>query len=140
MIRKILLPIDDSEHSQRAISYATDLAKLANATVVVMHAFQVPIFRKRGAALSEDFKISLEEDAREFVAEVTAQLQNDGLSASALVVEGSAAEAILKAAETDTPDLIVLGSRGGGGLPGLNLGSVAERVVRRAELPVLVVK
>jgi nucleotide-binding universal stress UspA family protein len=57
-----------------------------------------------------------------------------------LVIEGSPSEAILLAAETDQPDLIVIGSRSGGGLPGLNLGSVAERVVRRAAAPVLVVK
>ena len=42
-----------------------------------------------------------------------------------LVVEGSPSEAILQAAEADQPDLIVMGSRGGGGLPGLNLGSGA---------------
>src|SRR5262245_32866620 len=123
MIHKILLPIDDSEHSSRTIQYAANLAKLTNASVTVMHAFQTPIFRKRGAGLSEDFKISLEEEAKELVAEVTAQIQSEGLTASALVVEGSPAEAILQAAETDAPDLIVMGSRGGGGLPGLNLGS-----------------
>lgn len=140
MIQKILLPIDDSEHSEKTIRYASDLAKLTQAAIVVMHAFQVPLFRKRGSAFVEDFKISLEEEAKELVAEVTAQLQNEGLSASALVVEGSPSEAILQAIETDQPDLIVMGSRGGGGLPGLNLGSVAERVVRRAAVPVLVVK
>jgi nucleotide-binding universal stress UspA family protein len=140
MIQKILLPIDDSEHSQKTIQYASDLAKLSQAAIVVMHAFQIPIFRKRGTAAVEDFKISLEEEARELVAEVAAELQNQGLNASALVVEGSAAEAILQAVETDQPDLIVMGSRGGGGLPGLNLGSVAERVVRRSPAPVLVVK
>jgi len=140
VIQKILLPIDDSEHSEKTIRYALDLAKLTQAAVVVMHAFQVPIFRKRGTAMVEDFRISLEEEAKELVAEVTAQLQNEGLTASALVVEGSPSEAILQAAEADQPDLIVMGSRGGGGLPGLNLGSVAERVVRRASVPVLVVK
>lgn len=140
MIQKILLPIDDSEHSEKTIRYALDLAKLTHAAVVVMHAFQVPIFRKRGTAMVEDFRISLEEEAKELVAEVTAQLQNEGLTASALVVEGSPSEAILQAAEADQSDLIVMGSRGGGGLPGLNLGSVAERVVRRASVPVLVVK
>lgn len=140
MIQKILLPIDDSEHSEKAILYATDLAKLTHATIIVMHAFHIPVFRKRGTAAVEDFKISLGEEAKELVAEVAAQLQNEGVTASGLVVEGSASEAILQAAETDQPDLIVIGSRGGGGLPGLNLGSVAERVVRRAAVPVLVVK
>lgn len=140
MFQKILLPIDGSEHSDKTVQYAVNLAKLTNAAVVVMHAFHIPIFRKRGAGVVEDFKISLEEEAKELVAEVTAHLQNEGLTASAVVVEGSAAEAILQAVETDQPDLIVMGSRGGGGLPGLNLGSVADRVVRRSSVPVLVVK
>ncbi|MFN8457173.1 MAG: universal stress protein [Anaerolineae bacterium] len=140
MFQKILLPIDGSEHSEKTVQYAVNLAKLTHASVVVMHAFQIPIFRKRGAGMVEDFKASLEEEAKELVAEVTAQVQNEGLIASALVVEGSAAEAILQAVETDQPDVIVMGSRGGGGLPGLNLGSVADRVVRRSPTPVLVVK
>ena len=55
-------------------------------------------------------------------------------------VEGPPAEAILRAAEADKPDLIVMGSRGSGGLPGALIGSVAEQVVRHATTPVLVVK
>ncbi|MEK7784627.1 MAG: universal stress protein, partial [Chloroflexota bacterium] len=54
--------------------------------------------------------------------------------------EGPAAEAILRAAEDEKPDLIVMGSRGSGGFPGLPLGAVAERVVRMSPGPVLVVK
>ena len=140
MIQKILLPIDNSDHAQKAVRYAVDLAKLTQATVVVMHAYHLPIFRRRGTAVAEDFKVSLEEESKELVAEVAAQLQGEGIAVSALVVEGSPSEAILTAAETDQPDLIIIGSRGTGGLPGLNLGSVVDRVVRRALTPVLVVK
>ena len=62
------------------------------------------------------------------------------MQVSAVVVEGPAAEAILRAAEESKPDLIVMGSRGAGGFANMLLGGVAEHVIRYSTTPVLVVK
>ncbi|MEW5985855.1 MAG: universal stress protein [Chloroflexota bacterium] len=141
MFQKILFPTDGSEHSEKARPFAVDLAKLTGATIVVMHAFQSPLtLRKRGAIMLEELKTTIEEDAKEFVSEEVTAVQTAGVSATALLVEGSAAEGILRAIEEEQPDLVVMGSRGGGGLPGLRLGSVAEQIVRHSAVPVLVVK
>ncbi len=141
MINKILLPTDGSEYAGRTGQYAINVARLSGATVVAMYAYNPPIaLRKGGTAFMEEFKTSLEEEAKEIIAEVAGRLQAEGLPATSLAVEGPAAEAILRVAEDEKPDLIVMGSRGSGGFPGLPLGGVAERVVRMSLVPVLVVK
>lgn len=140
-ISKILVPTDGSEAADRLYAYAMDLARLTGAAIVVMHAYNPPAaLRKRGALALDELKSSLEEEARELVGEAAQMIQAAGLTVSALVVEGAPAEAILRAIEAEQPDLVVVGSRGLGGWPGAYLGSVAERVVRHAPVPVLVVK
>ncbi|MBK7448596.1 MAG: universal stress protein [Anaerolineales bacterium] len=62
------------------------------------------------------------------------------MTVTASVVEGPAAEAILRAADELSPDVIVMGSRGEGGFANVLLGGVAEQVVHHAKVPVLVVK
>lgn len=141
IIHKILVPTDGSDHAEKVTDYALDLAKLTGAAVVVMHAYSPPvILRKRGAIMAEELKNSLVEEAEELVNETAGKFQTLGISVSALLVEGSPAEAILVAVESEKPDLIVMGSRGAGGMPGLRMGSVAERTVRHSPVPVLVVK
>lgn len=140
-IHKILVPTDGSDHAEKGASYALDLAKLVGAAVVVMHAYSSPIIlRKRGAIMAEELKNSLLEEAEELVNESAGKFQAAGVSVSAMLVEGSPVEAILLAIGSEKPDLIVMGSRGAGGMPGLGMGSVAERTVRHSSVPVLVVK
>jgi nucleotide-binding universal stress UspA family protein len=140
MIQKILLPIDGSEHADKTVQYAIDLAKLAGSHVVVMYAYNAPIVpRRRGAFAVEELKSSLEEEAKEIVGEVAVHIQAAGLTVSAVAVEGWPAEAILCMVEDEHPDLIIMGSRGGG-LPDLRMGGVADCVVHHSPVPVLVVK
>lgn len=141
MIKKILLPTDGSEHAAKTVNYASDLAKILNASIEVMYAYQSsPMLRKRAAAMMEEYKQALEEDAKEMVEEVAERLKANGIQVSAVVVEGPAADAILRAAEDSKPDLIVMGSRGEGGFANMLLGGVAEHVVHYSSVPVLVVK
>lgn len=141
MIEKILLPTDGSEHAAKTVAYASDLAKLLNASVEVMYAYQsyAPL-RKRAAVMMDEYKQVVIEDAKEIVGEVAEKLKAAGLQVSAVVVEGPAAESILRAADDSKPDLIVMGSRGEGGFSNLLLGGVAAHVVHYSKVPVLVVK
>ena len=141
MIKKILLPTDGSEHAEKTVQYAIDLAKSLGASVDVMYAYQsVSLLRKRAAAMMEEYKQIMEEDAREIVSEVAARLKAEGIKVTAVVVEGAAADAILRAAEDSKPDVIVMGSRGEGGFANMLLGGVAEHVIHYSKVPVLIVK
>ncbi|NWF63605.1 MAG: universal stress protein [Chloroflexi bacterium] len=64
----------------------------------------------------------------------------EGIAVSAVAVEGTPAEAILRAIDELKPDLVVMGSRGEGGFANALLGGVAEQVVHHSPAPVLVVK
>lgn len=141
MIKKILLPTDGSEHAEKTIRYAVDLAKSLGASVDIMYAYQASAsLRKRASIMLEEYRKALEEDAKEIVTEVAERLKADGVAVSATVVEGSPAEAILRAIDELKPDLVVMGSRGEGGFANALLGGVAEQVVHHSTVNVLVVK
>jgi nucleotide-binding universal stress UspA family protein len=147
-IRTILAPVDCSEHSRRALEYAVELAELVGAERVEA-LFVTPravdyspldrwIWGEKSDEhpLDEDLDRALDASFREFL---------DGCSAKVVDrvtprrVEGVPHKCILEAIERDRPDLTVLGTRGRTGAEHLLLGSVAERIVRHADRPVLTV-
>ena len=141
MIQKILLPTDGSEYAEKTIRYALNLAKALGANIEVMYAFQPSTsLRKRAAMMMEEYRKALKEDAQEIVTEVAERFRSEGLTVSATVVEGPAAEAILRAIDELKPSLVVMGARGGGGFTNVLLGGVAEQVIHHSPVPVLVVK
>ena len=142
MIGKILLPTDGSDHAERTIRHAIELAKLSGASIVAMYAYNPELFlhRKQGALTMEEVKATLEQDAKERVAKVAERLQAEGITVDALAVEGPPDEAILLAIKEEKPDLVVMGSHGSGNLFSKMLGSVAESVVRYSPVTVTVVK
>lgn len=140
----ILLPTDFSHDAEKAASAACDLAKLLDAKVVVLHAYQVdvPIVSPMagGYALPTGFYEEIRSHAASQVDEVVKKLTADGIDASGVTLCEPAALAIVEQAEDLPADLIVMGTRGHTGLKHVVLGSVAERVVRTAPCPVLTVK
>ena len=139
MFTKILLATDGSPSAAEAARYTGQLAQLTGAQVIVLHAYpRVPAF------LGEpDFSRLLHEnlaEAERIVAPVVEQLVAAGVHANAEILQGPPAEAILAVAENSGCDLIVLGTRGYGQLAGMLLGSVSQKVLANATLPVLVVR
>jgi nucleotide-binding universal stress UspA family protein len=143
-IERILCPVDLSEASARACVYAQSLANHYDATLVFQHVvelWQHPCaFHAASAKLLDEFCQNLisagREDLKQFVSRHTAV----GLRPECIVQEGVAADGILSVAQADAIDLIVVGTHGRRGLDRLMLGSVAERVLRNAPCPVLVVR
>jgi nucleotide-binding universal stress UspA family protein len=94
--------------------------------------------------LRKDVRSSLEalieKDARALLGVYEEIAKARGLTAKTMLVKGRPAEAILDAARTEGADLIVVGSRGLGGVKGLFLGSVSNAVVQNSKVPVMVVK
>ncbi|MGH8568216.1 MAG: universal stress protein [Gammaproteobacteria bacterium] len=139
-IHRILCPVDFSEPSARALEYALALAERLGAQVDVLHVFQFPTFAVEDGAvalppyLPENLSQRLRERLEQFVIEKAGA----GSKATAHVLEGVPYVAIMEAAKGQ--DLIVMGTHGRTGLSHLLLGSVAERVVRGSEVPVLTIR
>jgi len=141
-IRKILVPLDGSELSQSVLPFAETLVKALGASVVLFHAAAPPVLAYPGAEMiSMDQPVwdTIEEEARKFVREATARLAAKGIQATGIACVGQAIDGILAAAADESVGLIVMSTHGRSGVGRLVMGSVADAVVRRASVPVLVV-
>lgn len=137
--RKILVAYDGSEHSQRALDLAIKIAAGSDTLLGLVYAYdRLPAF------LGEpDFEILTSKavfKAQEMINAVVQSLAERGVAVTANVLQGPAAEAILKVAETEQYDLIVMGSRGRSDWQGALMGSTSHRVLHHAPAPVLVVR
>ena len=140
-IERVLVPVDGSQGSERAMAYAAMVSRATGAELIVVVAFDPPVAirRKAGPLEVQHERAEMEAEARELAAEAVVLLQGKGHEARGIVIRGEPAEAILELAERDRADLIVLGRRGHSTLKGLLVGSVSERVARHADVPVLLV-
>jgi nucleotide-binding universal stress UspA family protein len=138
----ILVPIDFSKASHSALALARDLARDAGpAKLVLVHACFVPVEIEAlvgSAAWSavDDVNARAEGDLGDLVRE----LGRDGVEAEAIARRGSPDRVVLELAAERSADLIVMGTHGRTGLAHAFLGSVAERVAREADCPVLTTK
>ena len=142
-IAKILVPIDFGAPSMHALAYAKDLARSVGATVdvlsVVTPPYVLPVTDGGLFPLPPEFTQSVVRDAEMGLARAVAV---DGAQPHirATVTTGDPRAEILKYAETEHVDLIVMGTRGRTGAQHLIFGSVAEHVVRTAPCPVLTIR
>jgi nucleotide-binding universal stress UspA family protein len=140
--KRIVCPTDFSAAAANAERHAVGLARALGAELVLLHvASEAPLWRE-SVGSAEVRKIF--EGQRRWVADTLAEraaaLGADGVKARGLVKVGVPWEEIVAAAADEHADMIVMGTEGRTGLDRLLLGSVAERVVRRAPCPVLTVR
>jgi nucleotide-binding universal stress UspA family protein len=140
-IRTVLHPTDFSQHSNYAFRLACSLARDYGAHLIVLHALERPVFAYSGVMTAPP-PPSPWADERKAIEERLHWIQpvHTGISIEHLLVEGDPAAVILQVAKEHDCDLILMGSHGRTGLGRLLMGSVAERVVRKASCPVLTVK
>jgi nucleotide-binding universal stress UspA family protein len=139
----ILCPIDLSDVSVRPLTYAATLARWYNAQLTVLHV--VPTFEPmsvRSATLDGPVQFVYPVSREEVVAEMQRLVDAAGAGSTAVACEADAGDpsrTIVEHALTRQADLLVMGTHGRGGLERLMIGSVAEKVLRRAPCPVLTV-
>jgi nucleotide-binding universal stress UspA family protein len=137
---EILVGIDGSPHADRALAWALREAALRSARVRVLNAFRVHEFAGafgRQVSLDKE-RGEAEEVAEQALARVTSGAVSDDVEVETTAVTGrGAADAILR--HRGEAQLIVVGSRGLGGFPGLLLGSVSHQVASHADVPVAVI-
>ena len=146
-INKILYPTDFSEHSQAALPLAIDLAQRYGAELHCLHAVDIEheVFMEGGYITplwtepvdSEQLRRVACRHMEEFVSQHFSEL--DG-SVRQVVVQGKPFEQIVRYARQEGIDLIVIGTHGHSALASMLLGSVAEKVIRKAPCAVLSVR
>jgi nucleotide-binding universal stress UspA family protein len=141
-INRILCAVDFSEPSARALQYALALAERLGAQVDVIHVYEFPNFAVEDGAvelppyMQENLAMRLRERLEQFVKEKA----GEGPKTTVHLAEGVPYLQIVEVAKQQQADLIVIGTHGRTGLSHMMLGSVAERVVRTSEVPVLTIR
>jgi len=142
-IERILCPIDFSEFSERAYDYAQSLAWHYKATLFLQHVIDsltpyYPYFAYPDPY--HELCRKLRADAEQQLQEFAKKHSWRGIQPRCNVEDGVATDVILRLAEAEAVNLIVMGTHGLGGLDHLALGSVTEKVLRNARCPVLAVR
>jgi nucleotide-binding universal stress UspA family protein len=138
IITRILCPVDFSEASAHAVEHAVAMARWYNASISALHVYTPPFMPVPGLPAVED---RVPEDELKRVREQTAACfaGGAGVALDVRVEVGHAARHILDCAAALPADLIVMGTHGASGFEHLLLGSVTEKVLRKAQCPVLTV-
>jgi nucleotide-binding universal stress UspA family protein len=136
-IRRIVVGTDGSENARRAVAWAAALAAACGADVVAVHSLGL-LFHPTAAPL-EPAQPHRDEIRSLLEGEWTAGLRTAGVAHRSELRDGSPVHVLLAVAAEVDADLLVVGSRGGGGFPGLLLGSTSSQLSQHADRPVVVV-
>ncbi len=135
---RIVVGVDGSDSSMRALDWALNQAELTSASVLVVAAWHWPVALAWGIPLAPPYCPA--DEAEPIMADVLAPIcsRHPGVKIESRIVEGHPAPALVDASRGS--DLLVVGSRGHGEFAGMLLGSVSEHCVSNAACPVLVVR
>jgi nucleotide-binding universal stress UspA family protein len=155
LFEKILVPVDGSDHSQRALETAIEVASKFRGNLTLIHVYQVPV---RPVVIPEPTTLTpppvtviapaevakVAEAAREAAMKILKdgeeRAKAAGLDVEIMLKEGNASQEILKIVKEGDFGLIVMGARGISKLKEILVGSVSDDVIRNASCPVLIVK
>jgi nucleotide-binding universal stress UspA family protein len=143
-IKKILCPTDFSEPSQEAMKIASELAFHFNSELCIVHVVSpVPMIPfPEGIPATFDirpYQQELEASSRKALEELTRQMESNQVRSRFIAVQGNPAHQIIELLKEENPDLMVLATHGKTGWERLIFGSVAEKVIRLAPCPVLLI-
>jgi len=153
MYGKILIPLDGSEPSKNALTHAIGIAEKFHSQLTllaVVPRVMIPVFPDEGfgaapVTAAKDmarYQDRMKEIYENVLAEAKAKLSSEhpNLKVETMLREGRPSATIVDLAENDGVDLIVMGSRGIGGITGWILGSTSHQVVDSCTKPILIVK
>ncbi len=137
--KKIMVPVDGSDHSMKAAETAADLVFLTGGEILLVHchkSFPSVI----GEPYPQEAITRIRENSDELMTPYRHLRREKGIGVVERLVEGPPGSVLPEIADIEKCDMIVMGSRGRTDLQGLFLGSVTHRVLRSTPCPVLVVR
>jgi nucleotide-binding universal stress UspA family protein len=144
LFSKILVGLDGSEYSLKALDFAADLAKKYQSQLVLVHVVMRQIYAinppEAGVLAGTAIVRELEEDGKAILAKGEETVRAQRVPVETRLKQGVPAEELLRAAADEKVDLIVLGSRGLSQVRAFFLGSVSDKVSHHAKCPALIVR
>ena len=138
-IKRIMVPVDDSGYSLRALKYSIQFAQKMHCNILLLHCH-----KEFPSVLGEPYLQTVIEkilkESNDVLEPYRKVLKDNNAEFEELVLEGPAGRAIVETAEIEKIDLIIMGSKGKTDLEGLIMGSTAHRVLHMSSCPVLIVR
>ena len=144
MFSRILAAVDGSSVAERALQAAVELSKKYNSKLIIVHVvlrrFYAVTPSEAGVLATTVFVKEVESEGKAIVSKSEEFVKASGVEYECKLLQGVPADEIVKVAEQEKVDLIVIGSRGLAEVRAFLLGSVSDRVNHHAKCPVLIVK
>ncbi len=131
MYQKILVPVDGSEHSKRALQEAINLAKMTDGTITLLNVQTNP-----SAATASNGRV----EENKPLSEAQKIVQDAGIAVNTVLLQGNVVDQIVKTAKDTGSELIIVGARGLSKFEELLLGSISHGVLEKAPCPVIVTR
>ncbi|MGZ3882492.1 MAG: universal stress protein [Flavisolibacter sp.] len=140
LYRNILIATDGSEYTKKAVDYGIDIASNAGEKLHVIYVVDTRAYSSIPLSAPMEYAYSiLRQEGDTAIKYVADRAEAAGLEVEGIIAQGHPAEEIIKYAEKNSIDLIVMGTLGKSGLDRFLLGSVADKVIRNSRIPVIAV-
>ena len=144
MFSRILVAVDGSPFAERALAHAVDLSKKYEAKLLIVHVvlrrFYSVTPSEAGVLATTVFVKEMESEGKEIIAKSDEFAKKAGVPYECRLVQGVPADEIVRLAQLEKVDLVVLGSRGLSEVRAFLLGSVSDKIIHHAKCPVLIIK
>jgi nucleotide-binding universal stress UspA family protein len=140
-ISRLLVPLDGSSRAEATLEHAVALARLFDAPIQLVQVVAPAVFDSQPATAGVDEQLTgiRKSIAQDYLDDVAERLREQGVAATATAVVGTSVAGTLAAlTRPDPTDLVAIATHGRSGVPRLMLGSVADKLIRSADTPVLV--
>jgi len=142
-MKQVLVPVDFSRNSRRALSHAKELAALYEAKLLILHVIDetaYPAYYAAGKTSVFDYRPEIRTRSKEAMRRFFQEVEGPRVAAEFFCADGRPSREILRFSKDHHADLEVIATHGSSGVEHLLIGSVAEKVVRQAPCPVFTVK
>ena len=143
MYSTILVPLDGSKRAEAILRHVENLAECYDATVIFLQVVEpVPLsmgLERADIVLGQEYERRIDQ-AVSYLAALQGEFREKGIETRTRVVSGPVVDAIIRAAESESVDLIAMASHGRGGLSRVFYGSVAAGVLHRVDRPLLLIR
>jgi nucleotide-binding universal stress UspA family protein len=144
LFSRILVGVDGSPFAEKALKYAIDLARIYHAKLILLHVLQRQFYAlapsEAGVMSTTVYVKEIEAEGKDILSEAESNLKAEGIDCESRLIQGVPADEIVRVAQSENVDLIVLGSRGLTEVRAFLLGSVSDKVSHHAKCPTLIVR
>jgi nucleotide-binding universal stress UspA family protein len=141
LFSKVLVPVDGSDNSFRALDAALLLSEKLGAKITVIHVMEeIPVSYVVSEKLLREITDSYKRESQDILSKCSDIAKQKGLTTETKLLQGDAGSTILNYSENEKSDIIIMGSRGRGKFKELVLGSVSSKVVHHASCAVMIIR